>query len=259
MQQDHWLSITRFRNQLDSPENIGRRAAHRALRRLGARRVRTCEVPVVFDPLASRTLIKHVFDAVSGDAVYRKRSFLVNQIEETVASTKVTIVDDARLVGGLGSSPFDDEGVATQVTPVIEDGVLRSYLHSSYTGRKLKAIPTGNGSRTASGNISVGPSNFYLKPGQESPEEIVGSVESGLYVLELIGFGVNTVNGDYSRGVTGLWIEQGKLAYPVHEVTIAGNLRDMLRDIEMIGNDIAFMGTVAAPTVKIRSMTLSGE
>jgi PmbA protein len=259
MQQDHWLSITRFRNQLDSPENIGRRAAHRALRRLGARRVRTCEVPVVFDPLASRTLIKHVFDAVSGDAVYRKRSFLVNQIEETVASTKVTIVDDARLVGGLGSSPFDDEGVATQVTPVIEDGVLRSYLHSSYTGRKLKAIPTGNGSRTASGNISVGPTNFYLKPGQESPEEIVGSVESGLYVLELIGFGVNTVNGDYSRGVTGLWIEQGKLAYPVHEVTIAGNLRDMLRDIEMIGNDIAFMGPVAAPTVKIRSMTLSGE
>jgi PmbA protein len=204
-------------------------------------------------------LIKHVFDAVSGDSIYRKRSFLVNQIEETVASKKVTIVDDARLVGGLGSSPFDDEGVATQLTSVIEAGVLRSYLHSAYTGRKLKTPPTGNGSRTPSGNISVGPTNFYLRPGQESPEDIVESVESGLYVLELIGFGVNTVNGDYSRGVTGLWIEDGKLAYPVHEVTIAGNLRQMLRDIEMVGNDIAFMGAVAAPTVKIRSMTLSGE
>ena len=259
MQQDHWYSITRYRDQLESPENVGRRAADRVLRRVGARRVKTCQVPVIFDPLASRTLLKHIFDAVSGDAIYRKRSFLVDRLGESVASANLTIVDDARLIGGLGSSPFDEEGVATQLTPVIENGVLSSYLHSAYTGRKLGARPTGNGSRSGTGTIRVGPTNFYLKPGNNSPEEIVGSVTSGLYVLELIGFGVNTVNGDYSRGVTGLWIEGGKFVYPVHEVTIAGNLRDMLHDIEMIGNDIAFMGPVAAPTLKIRNMTLSGE
>jgi PmbA protein len=259
MQQDHWLSITRYRDKLEDPVDVGRRAAQRALRRLGAKKVKTCEVPVVFDPLVARTLVKHVFEAVSGDAIYRKRSFLLGQLGELVASENVTIVDDARLIGGLGSSPFDDEGIATHLTPVVERGILRSYLHSAYTGRKLGAPPTGNGSRTGAGNISVGPTNFYLKPGEESAEAIVGSVKSGLYVVDLIGFGVNTVNGDYSRGVTGLWIEDGKLAYPVQEVTIAGNLRDMLRNIEMVGNDIVFMGSIAAPTLKIRKMTLSGE
>lgn len=259
MQQDYWVSVARHRDHLDSPEKVGRVAAQRALRRLGARKVRTCEVPVVFDPMTARTLVKHVFDAVSGDAIYRKRSFLVGQIGQSVAGEKVTIADDARMIAGLGSSPFDDEGVATQTTSVIEDGVLRHYLHSAYTARKLKVCPTGNGSRVGSGSISVGPSNFYLKPGAMPPEEIIASVRAGLYVVELIGFGVNTVNGDYSRGVTGLWIEDGKLAYPVHEVTIAGNLQDMLRDIEMIGNDIAFMGPIAAPTLKVRNMTLSGE
>jgi len=132
-------------------------------------------------------------------------------------------------------------------------------LHSAYTGRKLGSRPTGNGTRTGAGNISVGPTNFYLKAGNESPAAIIESVKSGLYIVDLIGFGVNTVNGDYSRGVTGLWIEDGKLAYPVQEVTIAGNLREMLRNIEMIGNDVTFMGSVAAPTLKIRKMTVSGE
>ena len=259
MQQDHWLSISRYRNQLRPPEEIGRIAAQRAVRRLGARRVKTCQVPVVFDPLTSRTLMKHVLDAVSGDSIYRKRSFLVDQIDQSVAAESVTIVDDGRLIGGLGSSPFDDEGVATQLTAVIESGVLRRYLHSAYTGRKLKARPTGNGSRTGSGSVTVGPTNFYLKPGSHSPEEIIGSVRSGLYVIELMGFGVNAVNGDYSRGVTGLWIEDGKLAYPVQEVTIAGNLRQMLQDIEMVGSDIVFMGSVAAPPLRIRSMTVNGE
>jgi PmbA protein len=203
--------------------------------------------------------VKHVFDAVSGDAIYRKRSFLVGKMGESVAAGGVTMVDDARLVRGLGSSPFDDEGVATRMTPIIHSGILQNYLHSAYSARKLEARPTGNGSRTGTGSISVGPTNFYLQPGSSNPEEIIASVSSGLYAVELIGFGVNTVNGDYSRGVTGLWIEDGKLAYPVQEVTIAGNLRQMLQDIEMIGNDIMFMGPVAAPTLKIRNMTLSGE
>jgi PmbA protein len=259
MQQDHWLSISRRFDLLDSPEEIGRRAAERVVRRLGARKVKTCQIPVIFDPMTARTVVKHVFDAVAGDAIYRRRSFLVDQTGQAVADSQVTIVDNARLPGALGSSPFDDEGVATQITPIIESGILRNYLHSAYSARKMNARPTGNGSRTGAGAVTVGPTNFYLKAGQYAPEEIIASVETGLYVVDLIGHGVNAVTGDYSRGVTGLWIENGKFVYPVQEVTIAGNLRQMLQDIEMIGTDIAFMGPIASPTLKIRNMTLSGE
>ncbi|MBI2149146.1 MAG: TldD/PmbA family protein, partial [Acidobacteria bacterium] len=160
---------------------------------------------------------------------------------------------------GLGSSPFDDEGVSTQMTPIVENGILRNYLHSAYTARKLGSRPTGNGSRAASGVVTIGPTNFYLRGGPHRPEEIIGSVKAGLYVVELIGFGVNTVTGDYSRGAVGLWIENGKLVHPVHEVTIAGNLREMLKTIEMVGNDVTFVGSIAAPTLKIGNMVISGE
>ena len=259
MQQDYWFSIARRRDQLLSPEEVGRRAASRVLRRLGARKVKTCQVPVIFDPMTARTLLKHVFDAVSGEAIYRGRSFLVGQIGKSIARDSVNIVDDGRLIGGLGSSPFDDEGIATRRTSIIESGVLRSYLHSAYSARKANTSPTGNGSRTGGGVVVVGPTNFYMSPGKASPEEIIASVKTGLYVVELLGFGVNTVNGDYSRGATGLWIENGKLTYPVHEVTIAGNLRQMLHDIEIIGNDLQFMGPIASPTLKFSKMTLSGD
>jgi PmbA protein len=221
--------------------------------------VRTCEVPVIFDPLTARTLVNHVFQACAGDAVYRRSSFLIDQIGKKVAAPHLTIVDNARLIRGLGSSPFDDEGVPTQMTPIIENGVLQNYLHSSYTARKLKARPTGNGSRTGAGSISVGPTNFYLMPGTTSPEDMIASVKSGFYVFELIGHGVNAVTGDYSRGAVGLWIENGKLSFPVQEVTIAGNLRQMLNDIEVVGNDPAFLGPVSAPTMKVRNMVVSGE
>lgn len=259
MQRDYWVSVARFRNELESPEMVGQRAAGRTLRRLGARKVRTCEAPVIFDPLTARTIVNHVFQACAGDAVYRRSSFLIDQVGKEVAASQVTIVDNARLTRGLGSSPFDDEGVPTQMTPIIENGVLQNYLHSSYTARKLNARPTGNGSRTGSGSVSVGPTNFYLQPGTTSAEEMIASVKSGLYVFELIGHGVNSVTGDYSRGVVGMWIEDGKLAYPVQEVTIAGNLRQMLKDIEVVGNDPAFLGPVSAPTIKVRNMVISGE
>jgi PmbA protein len=259
MQQDSWLSIARHRQQLDPPEDVGRRAAERVVRRLDARKIGTCQVPVIFDPLTARTLVKHIFDAVSGDAIYRKRSFLVDKLGDSVSSPEVTIVDDSLLQRGIGSRPFDNEGVAAQKTSILENGVLRNYIHSAYTGKRLNARPTGNGTRTATGSISVGPTNFYLQPGLVPPDEIIASVKSGLYVVELMGSGVNVVNGDYSRGVTGLWIENGRFTYPVHEITIAGNLRQMLQDITMVGSDITFVGTVSSPTVKISSMTLSGE
>jgi PmbA protein len=259
MQRDYWVSAARHRRIMEQPEDVGQKAALRTLRRLGARKVSTCAVPVIFDPLTARSLVGHVFQAVAGDAVYRRSSFLVDQIGNLVAAPGVSIVDDARLPGGLGSSPFDDEGIPTQTSAVVENGILRNYLHTSYTARKLGSRPTGNGTRGPSGVVAIGPSNFYLQAGEYSPEDIIGSVKSGLYVIELIGFGVNQVSGDYSRGVVGIWIEDGKLSYPVQEVTIAGNLREMLKDIEMIGRDVQFLGSIAAPTLKIRKMVVSGE
>ena len=259
MQQDSWFSIGRHRHQLETPEEVGQRAAQRVLRRVGARRISTCVVPVVFDPLTARTLVRHIFEAISGDAIYRKRSFLAGKLGESIAGKKVNLVDDALRVGGLGSRPFDDEGVETQITSIVERGTLQNYLHSAYTGRRLAVRPTGNGTRTGSGSIAVGPTNFYMEPGETTPEEIIASVKTGLYVIELMGSGVNLVNGDYSRGATGIWIENGKLTYPVHEITIAGNLREMLQAISMVGNDIVFLGPVCSPSVKIDSMTVSGE
>ncbi|HEY2384752.1 MAG TPA: TldD/PmbA family protein [Terriglobia bacterium] len=258
MQRDHWMSAARHRNQLATPEEIGKRAAERALRRLGARKIPTCRVPVIFDPLSARSLLNHIFEAVSGSAIYRRSSFLVDQIGQPVASPNVTVVDDALMPAGLGSSPFDDEGVPTQTTAIIENGVLKNYLHSAYTARKLGSKPTGSGTRAASGAVTIGPTNFYLKAGSHKPDEILSSVTKGLYVVELIGFGVNTVSGDYSRGAVGLWIENGKLTHPVQEVTIAGNLREMLKNIEMIGDDVTFIGSIAAPTLKIGNMVISG-
>ena len=256
---DRWMSVSRHRKDLEDPQTVGRKAAERTLRRVGARKHATCEVPVVFDPLTARSLIGQVFRAVSGDSIYRQASFLVGRLGEAIAAPEVSIVDDALMPRGLGSSPFDDEGVSGHTLPIVEGGVLKRYLHTAYTARKLGGAPTGNGSRAISGVITTGPNNFYLQPGSYTPQEIIESVDSGLYVVELIGSGVNPVTGDYSRGAVGMWIENGRLAYPVHEVTIAGNLKGMLRDIQMIGNDLTFLGSVASPTLKLGNMVVSGE
>jgi PmbA protein len=161
--------------------------------------------------------------------------------------------------GALGSRPFDGEGLATRKTVVIANGVLQSYLLNSYTARKLNLKSTANAARGLSGAPSVGTGNFYIVPGVYAPDEILASVKQGFYVTELIGFGFNPVNGDYSRGASGSWIENGQLTFPVEEVTIAGNFREMLKGIEMIGNDLRFRGKVAAPTLKIGKMMVSGD
>lgn len=259
MQRDGWYSTQRRLSRLESPESVGRTAAQRTLRRLGARKVTTQEVPVVFDPDMAASLLRSVCGAVSGSAIYRGASFLVGKLGQQVAAPGVTVVDDARMPCGLGSRPFDGEGLPTRRTVVIENGVLASYLLDTYTGRKLGLASTGNASRTLGQRPTVGPMNFYLQPGTASPEAIIRSVDRGLYVTEMIGFGVNLVNGDYSRGAVGIWIEKGELAYPVEEITIAGNLKDMLREIEMIGSDLAWRSAVAAPTIKIGRMTVAGN
>jgi PmbA protein len=238
---------------------VGRRAAERALRRLGAVKVETRRVPVVFEPRTARTLLSNLFEAVSGDSIYRQASFLAGKLGERVAAANVTVVDDGLMPGGFGTSPFDDEGVPTRRTPVVENGVLRSYLLNTYTARKLGLATTGNASRSLAGVPGIGPGNFYLEPGVHSPQEILASVRDGFLVTELMGFGVNLVTGDYSRGAAGLWIRNGEPAFPVHEVTIAGNLSRMLQDIEMIGSDLEFRGAIAAPALKIAEMTVGGR
>ncbi|MBI1748299.1 MAG: TldD/PmbA family protein [Acidobacteria bacterium] len=259
MQRDYWFSVKRSAAALESPELVGRKAAERALRRLGARSVKTQAVPVVFDSSMAASLIGTLCDAVCGSAIFRKSSFLVDKLGETIASRGVSIVDDGRLPGGLGSRPFDGEGLPSRVTPVIENGVLVNYLLDTYSAKKLSLQSTGNAARGVSTPPSVGPSNFYLKAGPYRPEEIIRSVSRGLYLTEMIGFGVNTVNGDFSQGAVGLWIENGELAFPVEEITIAGNLLDMFKNIEMIGNDLEFRSAIAAPTLKIAEMVISGQ
>ncbi len=259
MERDFWYSSARSHSKLDTPAAVGRRAAERAVRRLGARKIPTEKVPVIFDPVTARTLMGNIFEAVEGDSIYRKASFLAGKLGERVASQNVTIIDDATIPGLFGTSPFDDEGVPSRRTVVIERGVLQSYLLNSYTARKLGLRTTGNAARGVTGNAGVGHGNFFLQKGERLPEEIVCGIRRGLYVTELIGRGVNVVTGDYSRGAAGLWIENGEFAYPVSEITIAANLRDMLLDVEAAGCDLEFGGSVASPTLLIREMTVSGS
>jgi PmbA protein len=249
----------RHLRSLESPEEIGREAARRALRKLGARKIETQSAPVVFEAGAAEELLGSLFEAVNGSAIFRRASFLVGRLGEEIAVPALTVIDDGTMPGGLGSRPFDAEGVATRRTTVIDQGRLASYLLNTYTGRKLNLPSTGNAVRGLTGAPGVGPGNLYVVPGPHPPAEIIRSVRNGFYVTEMIGFGFNPVTGDYSRGAAGWWISEGELAFPVEEVTIAGNLRDMLRGIELVGNDLRFRGRIAAPTIRIDRMMISGN
>jgi len=257
MQRDSWYHVTRRRSRLDDPEEIGRIAARRAVQRLGARRVKTAEVPVVFDPEMAASLVRHIAGAASGPALYRRASFLVGKLGERIAAPSITIVDDGTVPGALGSRPFDGEGLPVARTVVVDQGVLRSYLLDTYSGRKLGLPSTHHGARDGSG-VSVSTTNLYLAAGDRDPGDLIRSVKNGLYVTELIGFGVNGITGDYSRGAVGMWIENGELAYPVEEITVAGNLLDMLHAVEGVGNDLVFRDRTSAPTLLIGRMTVAG-
>ncbi len=259
MQRDSWYTAHRKLAALDAPAEVGREAARRARRRLGARKVPTGEYPVVFDPETAASLLRHLAGAIAGPSLYRRTSFLLGKLGETVASPLVTVEDDPLRPAGPASRPFDGEGVRARRTTVVERGVLRSYLLDSYSARRLGLAATGHASRGYGDVPGAAPTNFFLAPGSETPEAIIGSVRAGLYVTELIGFGVNGVTGDYSRGAVGLWIENGELTYPVEEITIAGNLLAMFRDVEMVGSDLVFRSAIAAPTLKIGRMTVAGS
>ena len=259
MQRDSWYDVQRKFAKMDSPEAVGLEAARRTVRKLGARKVATQRVPVIFDAEMAGSLMGNLCSAVSGYSLYKGASFLAGQLDKPLAPEYVTVYDDGRVVGGLGSRPFDGEGLPTRKTTVVERGVLKSYLLDTYSGRKLGLASTGNASRSVGENPSVGPTNFYLAPGVKTAQDIIKTVKQGLYITDLIGFGINMVTGDYSRGAAGFWIEGGELAYPVEEITIAGNLKDMFAGIEMVGSDLVFRGRIASPTVKIAEMMVAGN
>jgi PmbA protein len=262
MQRNYWFSNARTVKKLENPEEIGQEAARRTLKRLGARQVKTQKAPVIFSPEIARSIMGSIFEAANGDSIYRNASFFSGMLGEKVAGDNITIVDDGTLIfdgiGGFGTRPFDGEGLPTRRTVLVENGILKNYVMNTYTARKLNMKSTGNASRGLAGNPGIGAGNFYLEAGTLTPEQIIGDVKNGLYVTETMGFGVNLVTGDYSQGASGMWIENGEIAYPVEEITIAGNLKDMYKNIVAIGNDLVFRGASAAPTIRVEGMMIAG-
>ena len=259
MERDYWHTASRRAAGMESAEEVGRRAAARTLRRLNARKAATQKAPVIFEPRVAASLLGDLCDAVNGGAIYKHASFLTGKLGEKVASQALTVIDDTTMPGLFGSSPFDDEGVTSRRTVVIERGVLKSYLLNTYYAHKLGLKTTGNAARGLSGNAGIGSGNFYIEAGDIAEEAMIAQVRQGLYVTELIGASANPVTGDYSSGAAGLWIENGELAYAVSEITIAGNLKQMLMDLNRTASNLEFRGAIASPTIMIQEMTISGR
>jgi PmbA protein len=244
---------------LESPEKIGKIAAERALRMLGSRKTETQKVPIIFDPLTASGFLAGLSYGVNGELAAKNSTFLTGRINEKISSDLLTVWDDALLPRGVGSCLFDAEGIPTQRKKVFEKGVLKTFLHNSYSARKMKTFSTGNASRGYDSLPRISALNFYLENGKSDPKDIIRSVNKGFYVTDLAGFGMNIVTGDYSQMAEGLWIENGELTFPVSQVTIAGTIMDMLKGIEMVGNDLVFRGSISSPTLKFSEMVVSGK
>ena len=259
LQTASWSDTRRRLAELQAPEEIGRIAAQRAARMLGARKVKTQKAPIIFEPQQAAGFLAGLSEAVNGDLVHKKSSFLAKLLGKRVASEQVTLVDDATLEGGLATRPFDGEGVVSQRTVVIDRGVLKSFLYDTYTARKAGARSTGNAARGWSSLPHVGTSNFVLERGTTSAEEIVRRTKRGLLITAMLGSGANVVTGEYSRGANGIWIEDGQIAHAVQEVTVSGSLLEMLRGIDAVGDDLDLRSSTAAPTLRIAEAVISGS
>jgi len=250
MQRDYWFTTSRNPSNLESPTEVGNKAAARTTKRLGAKKLATQTTPVIYEANVAKSLLSHFTSAISGGALYRKASFLLDHLDKKVFSDLITITEDPFIEQALGSSCFDAEGVATQARALVEDGVLKGYILSSYSARKLGMQTTGN---------AGGVHNLSLRPGEQSLDEMVRDMQKGLLVTELIGHGVSNVTGDYSRGAVGYWVEHGEIQYPVEEITIAGNLKDMYQKIVAVGNDVDGRSNIIAPSILIDQMTVAGS
>jgi len=254
--EDSWSSSKRHFKELETPEEIARKAVERTVRQLKPRKIRTQNVPVIFEPTQTAWLMGFLFGCVTGTSVYQKATFLEGRLGQRIGNERVTVIDDALMPGALGSHPFDSDGLPCRKTVVVENGVLKSYLCNYYAARKLGLTSTGS----ADGG-GVGPANFYLEPGPAavSQKDIIAGTKKGLLLIRTLGHGLNSVTGDISRGAFGLWIEDGEIAYPVSEITISGNLGRVLETIEAVGTDLEFQSAVTGPTVKVAEMTVGGE
>ena len=250
MQRDAWYSVARNAADLEAPADVGTRAGERTISRLGAKRLSTRTVPVIFSADTAKRLFTNFLAAIGGGNLYRKASFLVDSLGEQVFPETVDITDEPHLVGALGSSPFDYEGVATKPCPLVSQGVVGSYLLDSYSGRRLGMPSTGH---------AGGVHNLIIKPGTSTLQQLMATMGSGLLITELMGMGVNILTGDYSRGVAGYWVENGEIQYPVEEITAAGNLTDMFAGIQAIGNDVDMRSGIRTGSVLIDHMTIAGE
>jgi len=258
MERDYDYASTVYGEDLRTPEDIGRSAGERAVKRLNPRKTKTAAVPVIFDPRVSGGVVGHLTSAINGVSISRGTSFLKEKMGERLFPKAINIIDDPHRKRGLKSRPFDAEGIATQKRYLIEDGELKTWIMDLRSARQLGLETTGNASRGTSSPPSPSSSNVYLDAGDRSPADLMADIKDGLYVTELIGFGVNGVTGDYSRGASGFWIENGEISYPVNEITIAGNLLDMFAHITA-ADDLVFRYGTDAPTIRIDGMTLAGS
>jgi len=252
MQRDYWYTVARDARGLESPESVGREAARRSVRRLSSRKLSTRECPVLYEAMVASSLLSHFIGAVRGSSLYRHASFLLDHLGKPVFADFVRIHEQPHLKGAAGSAAFDSEGVATQPRDLVRGGILQGYVLDSYSARKLKMATTGN---------AGGVHNLAIAPGPEDLDlaGLLRRMDTGLFVTELIGFGVNTVTGDYSRGAAGFWVENGEIQYPVEEITVAGNLREIFRRVAGVGNDVDTRGNIRSGSVLIESMTVAGN
>jgi PmbA protein len=254
----HW-SAKRHYKELDPDTFVGEEAARRTLAKLGARKVPTQEAPVIFDPDAARSILGLLASCITGGAIWRKSSYLVDRLGTQVASKLVTVIDDPLIPRAPGSRAFDGEGLLSRRNVVVEHGELKSYLLDTYSARKLKMASTASASRGGAGGVGPGTTNFVLQPGAESPLDILKTTRKGLYVTDMMGFGFNAVTGDFSRGAAGFWVEEGEKVFPVSEVTISLNLNELLARIDAVGSDLDLRSSVAAPTIRVSAMTIAGS
>lgn len=258
MERDYAFHSTVYGSDLEDPGAVGLRAGERTVKRLNPRRAKTGRYPVVYHPRVANSLLRHLAGAIGGPAVARGTSFLKDRMGDEIFAPGITIVDDPHRPRGLKSKPFDAEGLANKRRKVIEDGKLTTWVLSLSSARQLGLDSTGHASRGTAAPPSPSTTNLYLEPGEASPEELMADIDEGFYVMEMMGMGVNGVTGDYSRGAAGYWIENGKIAYPVSEVTLAGNLKEMFRNMTP-ASDLEFRYGTDAPTVRVEGMTLAGS
>ena len=250
MQRDYWYSLSRYPDGLESAEMVGHKAAERTVARLGARRLKTCQVPVIFQAEIARGLLGHLLRALNGGSLYRKASFLLDQLGKQIFPTNVQIDERPHLTGGLGSAPFDNEGVATRARDIVQQGILQSYVLDSYAARRLDMQPTGN---------AGGVHNLFISHDEVDFNDLCRHMGTGLVVTEVMGQGINIVTGDYSRGASGFWVENGEIQYPVEEITLASTLQEIFKGVQAIADDVDMRSNICSGSWLVDNMTVAGE